>query len=81
MFEPVTITRSTSAEGAAAPGAAGTAGAGNCANMFDAKINSMAATPTPATEAVRKNPTLFITFFVISFSITLAIYQSAWFEC
>src|SRR6058998_3690838 len=40
MFEPVTTTRSTSAvDGAAAVASVGTAGAGNCANALDAKLN------------------------------------------
>src|SRR5215468_4345170 len=69
MFEPVTTTRSTSAElGAAAAGSAGTAGAGNCANAFDAKING---NPTPAIKARRTNLNVFSAFCVISFSIGL----------
>src|SRR5262245_14187524 len=62
MFEPVTTTRSTSA----APGdAAGAAGAGNCANTFDANIRG---NPTLAIKAAPRNPSLFSTFLVISFS-------------
>jgi hypothetical protein len=61
MFEPVTITRSTSAAGGAgADGLAGTAGAGNCANAFDAKIKG---SPTLAVKATRAN--LVSTFLVI----------------
>src|SRR5262249_36381327 len=51
MFEPVTTTRSTSAvDDAAAPGWAGTAGAGSCANALDARMNG---NPTPAMKARR----------------------------
>src|SRR5882762_5867928 len=56
MFEPVTTTRWTSAvDGAAAPGSAGTAGAGSCASAFDA---IMKGTPTQATRVMRRNPNL-----------------------
>jgi hypothetical protein len=80
MFEPVTITRSTSAAPGAAAGAGagagaapaggggGGGGAGFCANAFDAKIKGI---PTLAMRAARTNPTLFSTFFIISFSIGL----------
>src|SRR5436190_5501974 len=69
MFEPVTTTRSTSAvDGGGAPGSAGTAGAGNCANAFDARING---NPTPAIKARRTNLNVFSAFCVISFSIGL----------
>src|SRR6516165_11078838 len=64
MFEPVTTTRSTSAvDGAAAPGSAGTAGAGNCPNAFDASVNG---NPTPAIKARRTNLNVFSAFCVIS---------------
>src|SRR5919106_4683733 len=63
MFEPVTITRSTSADagGAAAPvsGAGGEAsgggggGGGFCANAFDAIMRGI---PTQATRVMRRNP-------------------------
>src|SRR6516164_11219 len=63
IFEPVTTTRSTSAvDGAAAPGSAGTAGAGNCANAFDARING---NPTLAIKARRTNLNVFSAFSVI----------------
>jgi hypothetical protein len=67
MFEPVTTTRSTSAvDGAAAPGCAGTVGAGSCANALDAKMNG---NPTPAMKTRRTNLNVFIAVCVISFSI------------
>src|SRR5215510_11801844 len=67
MFEPVTTTRSTSAvDGAAAPGSAGTAGAGNWANALDARMNG---NPTPAIKASRTNVNVFSAFLIISFSI------------
>jgi hypothetical protein len=73
MFEPVTTTRSTSAEdGAAAPGSAGTAGAANCANAFDARING---NPTLAIKARRTNLNIFSAFGVISFSIGLVRFR------
>src|ERR1700757_5217165 len=63
MFEPVTTTRSTSAvDGGGAPGSAGTAGAGNCANAFDARING---NPTLAIKARRTNLNVFTAFSVI----------------
>src|SRR5262245_31319718 len=66
IFEPVTTTRSTSAvDGAAAPGSAGTAGAGNCANALDARING---NPAPAIKARRTNLNVFSAFCVICFS-------------
>jgi hypothetical protein len=68
MFDPVTITRSTSAEGAGAAGFSGTAGAGNWAEALDAKIRG---NPTAATKTAPRNPSLFSTFLVISFSIGL----------
>src|SRR5262245_33997733 len=69
MFEPVTITRSSSAvDGAAAPGSAGTAGAGNCANALDTRMNG---NPTPAIKAVRRN--VFSAFLIISSSIDLVL--------
>src|SRR6516162_10958343 len=75
MFEPVTTTRSTSAvDGGGAPGSAGTAGAGNCANAFDARING---NPTPAIKARRTNLNVFSAFFVISFSIGLVRFGQA----
>src|SRR6516165_4707620 len=64
MFEPVTTTRSTSAvDGGGAPGSAGTAGAGNCANAFDARING---NPTLAIKARRTNLNVFSALSVIS---------------
>src|SRR6185436_20139826 len=69
MFEPVTTTRGTSAvDRAAAPGSAGTAGAGSCANAFDA---IMRGTPTQATRVMRRNPNLqgpilFIGFLLLA---------------
>src|SRR5436190_12435820 len=73
MFEPVTTTRSTSAvDGGGAPGSAGTAGAGNCANAFDAIMNG---NPTPAIKARRTNLNVFSAFLVISFSIGLVRFQ------
>jgi hypothetical protein len=67
MFEPVTTTRSTSTvDGAAAPGSAGTAGAGNCANALDARMNG---NPTPAIKARRTNLNVFSAVCIISFSI------------
>src|SRR5215470_1728953 len=69
MFEPVTTTRSTSAvDGAAAPGSAGTTGAGNCANALDARLNG---NPTPAIKARRTNVNVLSAFLIISFSIGL----------
>src|SRR6266446_10305893 len=72
MFEPVTITRSTSAwpPGAGAAPGGGGGGAGFCANALDARIK---VNPTLATRAMRTNPNLFSTFFIfiISFSIGL----------
>src|SRR4029450_2508786 len=69
MFEPVTMTRSASTTGgAAAPGSAGTAGAGNCANRLDAR---MKGNPTPAIKARRTNVNVFSAFLIISFSIGL----------
>src|SRR5215813_2550010 len=66
MFEPVTTTRSTSAaDGAAAPGSAGTAGAGNCPSAFDASVNE---NPTLAINARRTDLNVFSAFCVISFS-------------
>jgi hypothetical protein len=76
MFEPVTTTRSTSAvDGGGAPGSAGTAGAGNCANAFDARING---NPTPAIKARRTNLNVFSAFCVISFSIGLVRFRQAY---
>jgi hypothetical protein len=49
-------------DGAAAPGSAGTAGAGNCANAFDANING---NPTLAIKARRTNLDVFTAFSVI----------------
>ena len=76
MFEPVTTTRSTSAvDGGGAPGSAGTAGAGNCANAFDARING---NPTPAIKARRPNLNVFSAFLtIISFSIGLVRFRQA----
>jgi hypothetical protein len=39
--------------------------------VFDAKINPATVGPTLATKAMRTNPNLFSTFFIISFSIGL----------
>jgi hypothetical protein len=61
MLEPVTMTRSATAS----PGGGG---GGAWANAFDATIKG---NPAPATRAVRTNPNLFSTFFIISFSIGL----------
>src|SRR6476659_4562596 len=73
MFEPVTTTRSTSAEDdAAAAGSAGTAGAGNCAKAFDARING---NPTLAIKARRTNLNVFSALCVISFSVGLVRFQ------
>src|SRR5262245_19040553 len=64
MFEPVTTTRSTSAvDGGAAPGSAGTAGAGNCPNAFVASVNE---NPTLAITARRTNLNVFSAFCVIN---------------
>jgi hypothetical protein len=63
MFEPVTTTRSTSAvDGAAVPDSAGTAGAGNCANALDARMNG---NPTHASKAKPTNLNVFSAFCVI----------------
>src|SRR6201993_3643811 len=62
ISEPVTITRSTSAAGAAAPG-----GGGAWPNPFDATMNG---NPAVATSAMRTNPNLSNTFFIIGFSVT-----------
>src|SRR6266513_6335239 len=78
MFEPVTTTRSTSAGGAPAGGGAGAAGAGNCANAFDAKIKG---NPTVATKMAPRNPSLFSTFLVISFSIGLVRFLQDYSSC
>jgi len=78
MFEPVTITRSTSAGGAPAGGGPGAAGAGNCADAFDAKIKEH---PTLAMKAARRNPSLFSTFLVISFSIGLVRFLQDYSTC
>jgi hypothetical protein len=75
MFEPVTTTRSTSAEEGGAAGSAGTAGAGNCANAFDVRINE---NPTPASKARRTNLDVFSAFCVISFSIGLVRFRQAY---
>src|SRR6476620_11233897 len=76
IFEPVTTTRSTSAvDGGGAPGSAGTAGAGNCANAFEARING---NPTPAIKARRTNLNVFSALCVISFSIGLVRFQEAY---
>src|SRR5215831_13156299 len=76
MFDPVTTTRSTSAvDDAGAPGSAGTAGAGNCANAFDARING---NPTPAIKARRTNLNVFSAFCVIGFSIGLVRFGQAY---
>src|SRR5213078_99710 len=76
MFEPVTTTRSTSAvDGGGAPGSAGTAGAGNCANVFDAR---MRGNPTLAIKADRTNLNVFSALFVISFSIGLVRFRQAY---
>src|SRR5215472_13097948 len=80
MSDPVTITRSTSAAAAGAPAnpdgaptwAAGGGGA-PAANAFDARIKG---NPTLATRAMRTNPSLSSTFFIISFSIGLVRFRS-----
>src|SRR5215475_1755103 len=64
MFEPVTTTRSTSAvDGAAAPGSAGTAGAGSCANALDARMNG---NPTPTIQARRTSVNVFSALLIIT---------------
>ena len=75
MFEPVTTTRSTSAEGAGPPGAVCAAGAGNCANALDAR---MKGNPTLAIKARRTNLNVFSAFCVISFSIGLVRFRQAY---
>src|SRR5207237_3641608 len=64
MFDPVTITRSATAS----PAGAGAAGAGNWANETDAQHTEF---KTVTTQATQKNQSLFITFFIISFSMCL----------
>src|SRR5439155_10901905 len=75
IFEPVTTTRSTSAEGAGAPGSAGTAGAGSCAKALDVRMNG---NPTLATRASRTNLNVFSAFLVISFSIGLVRFRQGY---
>src|SRR6266536_1895008 len=78
MFEPVTMTRSTSAAPAGAPGGGGgggAAGAGNCANALDARMNG---NPTLAIRASRTNLNVFSAFLVISFSIGLVRFRQGY---
>src|SRR6266481_956672 len=76
MFEPVTTTRSTSADGAPGGGGSpGGAGAGNCANALDARMNG---NPTLAIRASRTNLNVFSAFLVISFSIGLVRFRQGY---
>ncbi len=58
-----------------AAGLGGTAGAGNCANAFDARMNG---NPTPAIKARRTNLNVFSAFLIISFSIGLVRFRQAY---
>src|SRR5881396_3989326 len=57
MFEPVTMTRSTSVGGGAGPAPAGGGGGGGgfCASAFDAIIRGI---PTQAARVMRRNPNI-----------------------
>src|SRR5207302_3050394 len=76
IFEPVTITRSTSAApgagAAAAPGGGG-GGAGFCANALAAITNG---TPTAPARATRTYPNVLNTFLIIGFSMGLVRFSA-----
>src|SRR6266568_4775483 len=77
MFEPVTITRSTSAwppgAGAGAAPGGGGGGGGFCANALAAITNG---TPTAAARATRTYPNVLNTFLIIGFSMGLVRFRS-----
>src|SRR5216684_5195890 len=75
MFEPVTITRSTSAwpPGAGAGASPGGGGAGFCANALAAITKG---TPTAPARATRTYPNVLNTFLIIGFSMGLVRFSA-----